>query len=76
MDGGKQRLNGETIAGMALVFMALLFIWAGTMNPVWEGIRLAAYLIMAIGIGFIVLGALTIRRTNHPSSHSEHSGRY
>jgi carbon starvation protein CstA len=76
MEGGKQRLNGETIAGMALVFMGLLFTWAGTMNPVWELIRPAAYLILAIGVGFMVIGALAIRRTNHPSTQSGHSGRY
>jgi carbon starvation protein CstA len=61
---------------MALVFMGLLFTWAGTMNPVWELIRPAAYLILAIGVGFMVIGALTIRRTNHPSTQSGHFGRY
>jgi hypothetical protein len=76
MEGGRQRLNGETIAGMALVFMGLLFIWAGMMNSVWELIRPAAYLILAIGVGFIVIGAMAIRRTNHPSTQSGHSSRY
>jgi len=65
--GGKQRINGETIAGIALVFMGLLFIWAGTMNPVWASIRIAAYVIMAIGAGFIAVGVVAIQRTNHPS---------
>ena len=72
---GKERMNGETITGIALVFMALLFLYAGTVNPVWATIMLADYLILAIGIGFIVLGVVTIRRHNNPSS--EHSkGRY
>jgi len=74
--GGKQRLNGETIAGIALVFMALLFIWAGTMNPAWAAILVADYLILAIGVGFIVLGAITIGRSNRPSSRSERASRY
>jgi hypothetical protein len=65
--GGKQWINGETITGMALVLMSLLFIWAGTMNSVWASIQIAAYVILAIGAGFIVLGVVTIRRTNHPS---------
>jgi len=66
--GGKQRLNGETITGIALVFMALLFLWAGTQNPVWARIMLADYLILAIGVGFIIVGAVAIRRTNNPQS--------
>jgi hypothetical protein len=66
--GGKQRINGETITGMALVILASTFIWAGTQNPVWATILIADYLIMAIGAGFIVLGVIAIRRTNRPPS--------
>jgi hypothetical protein len=66
--GGKQRINGETITGIALVFIALLFLWAGTQNPVWARIMLADYLIMAIGVGFIIVGVMAIRRTNNPQS--------
>ena len=66
--GGKQRINGETITGIALVFMGLLFIWAGTQNAVWASIALAAYLIVAIGVGFIIVGVMAIRRTNRPPS--------
>lgn len=65
---GKQWINGETIAGIALVFMAILFIWAGTQNPVWAKILLADYLILAIGVGFIIVGIMAIRRTNRPPS--------
>lgn len=64
--GGKQRINGETVAGMALVLLALVFLWAGTMNPVWATIMLADYVILAIGVGFIIIGVITIRRTNRP----------
>ena len=66
--GGKQRINGETIAGIALVFMAVLFLWAGRQNPVWASIMLADYLILAIGVGFIIVGVMAVRRTNHPTS--------
>lgn len=72
--GGKQRINGETIAGIALVFMALLFLWAGTQNAVWATIALADYLILAIGVGFIIIGVRAIRRTNRPPS--ERTGYY
>jgi hypothetical protein len=64
--GGKQRINGETIAGAALVFIAILFLWAGTQNPVWATIALADYVILAIGVGFIIVGVMAIRRTNSP----------
>ena len=71
---GKERINGETITGIALVFLAGLFLWAGTMNPVWASIMLADYVILTIGIGFIVLGVVTIRRSNRP--HSERTSYY
>jgi hypothetical protein len=72
--GGKQRINGETITGMALVFIALLFLWAGTQNAVWATIMLADYLILAIGVGFIAVGVRAIRQTNRPPS--ERTGGY
>ena len=72
MGDGRQRVNGETIAGIALVFLALIFIWASTQNPVWAAILPADYLILAIGIGFIVIGVITIKRTNHPERTSHY----
>lgn len=74
--GGKQRINGETITGIALVFLALLFIWAATMNAVWARILLADYVILAIGVGFIILGVITMRRTNRAHSEEGHTHNY
>jgi hypothetical protein len=74
--GGKQWINGETITGIALVFLALLFIWAATMNAVWAMILLAAYLILAIGVGFIVLGIITMHRANRTHSEEGHTSNY
>jgi hypothetical protein len=74
--GGKQWINGETITGIALVFLALLFIWAATMNAVWARMLLAAYLILAIGVGFTVLGIITMRRTNRMHSEEGHTHNY
>jgi hypothetical protein len=68
---GKQWINGETITGIALVFLAILFIWAATMNAIWARILLADYVILAIGMGFIILGVITIHRTNRPYSEEE-----
>ena len=73
--GGKERINGESIAGMALILLALIFIWAGTRNSTWASILLADYLILAIGAGFLALGMITIRRNNRSRMHpEEHSG--
>ena len=74
--GGKQWINGETIAGIALVFLALLFIWAATMNAVWATILLADYVMLAIGVGFILLGVITMYRTNRPPSGEGHAHTY
>ena len=80
MAGGtrKQWINGETITGIALVLMALLFLWAATMNAIWARILLADYVLLAIGAGFIILGIITIRRANraHTEEESGHSRRY
>ena len=65
-------INGETITGVALAFLALLFIYAGLVNSVWARILLADYFILAMGIAFIVLGVLTIRK-NRRNPVSEHS---
>jgi Flp pilus assembly protein TadB len=73
---GKEWINGETIAGIALVFLALLFIWAAIVNAVWARIVLAAYVILAIGSGFIVLGMITVRRANRMHSEEGHTHSY
>jgi putative Ca2+/H+ antiporter (TMEM165/GDT1 family) len=65
-------INSETITGVALAFLAVLFIYAGLVNQVWARILLADYFILAMGIAFIVLGVLTIRK-NRRSHVSEHS---
>jgi hypothetical protein len=65
-------INGETITGIALAFLALLFIYAGLVNSVWARILLADYFILAMGIAFIVLGVLTIRK-NRRNPVREHS---
>ncbi|MFL6525338.1 MAG: hypothetical protein ACJ70Q_04270, partial [Nitrososphaera sp.] len=57
--GGKQWINGETIAGIALVVLALLFIWAATLNAIWARILTVDYIILAIGVGFVILGIIT-----------------
>jgi putative Ca2+/H+ antiporter (TMEM165/GDT1 family) len=65
-------INGETITGAALSFLAFLFIYAGLVNSVWAKILLADYVILVMGIAFIVLGVLTMRK-NRRNPVKEHS---
>jgi hypothetical protein len=53
-----------------------VFIWAATMNAVWARILLADYVILAIGVAFIVLGIITMYRTNRPPSEEGHTHGY
>ncbi len=50
------KINGETITGIALIFLAILFIIAGTVNAVWALLFWADILILAIGVAFVILG--------------------
>ena len=59
-----ERINGETIVGITLVSIALLFLLAGSMNEVWAIIVPADYLILAIGLAFIALGVVTLVKHN------------
>src|SRR5919198_815547 len=71
-----ERINGETITGIALVFLAILFIYAGTVNSVWATIFPADFLILAIGAAFIILGMWDIRkkrRIGHVKEQGENS---
>ena len=66
-------VNGETLTGIALVALALLFILAATMNEVWAIILPADYLILAIGVAFIALGVVTsYKNTRHSHEESTH----
>jgi len=65
-----ERINAETIVGITLVLIALIFIFAATMNKVWAIILPADYLILALGVAFIALGVITTR-SNRKHSHEE-----
>jgi putative Ca2+/H+ antiporter (TMEM165/GDT1 family) len=71
-----EKINGETITGIALVFLAILFIYAGTVNNIWATIFPADFLILAIGAAFIILGMWDIRkkrRIGHVKEQGENS---
>jgi putative Ca2+/H+ antiporter (TMEM165/GDT1 family) len=68
-----EKINGETIAGIALVFLALLFLYAGSVNEVWAILIPGDYLILGLGIAFIALGVVTaIRNKELPQETTHH----
>jgi hypothetical protein len=56
-------INGETITGIALIFLSILFLYGGMTNEAWSLLIPADYLILGIGIGFLSLGIITTRRS-------------
>ena len=66
-----EKINAETLAGIALVLLALIFMFAATMNKVWAIILPADYLILALGFAFIALGVYTTRNNNRKHSHEK-----
>jgi hypothetical protein len=65
------RLNGETISGISLAFMAILFIYAGMVDPIWALGFPAYYVLLAVGLGVIALGFWTASNEKK-HSHTEH----
>lgn len=67
------RLNGETISGISLVFLAILFIYAGMVDAVWAVGFLAYYVLLAVGLGVIALGFWTANNEKkHPQTEHSH----
>jgi putative Ca2+/H+ antiporter (TMEM165/GDT1 family) len=71
-----ERLNGETIVGITLVFLAFIFIFAATQNEVWAIILPADYLILAIGVAFLALGVVTLIRNKKYAPEEEESAHH
>lgn len=71
-----ERINGETIAGCALAFLAILFIYAGQVNAVWAIALPADYVLLAAGIALIVLGRYTTMKSNRAGTHAEEHSHY
>lgn len=67
-----EKINGETIAGIALVFLALLFLYAGSVNEVWAILIPGDYLILGLGIAFIALGVVTVIRNKDLPQETTH----
>ena len=66
-----ERINAETITGIALAFLGILFIYASTVNVVWSRILPADYLIGHWPpLLFWVCGKYVRKRTNYVKEHS------
>jgi putative Ca2+/H+ antiporter (TMEM165/GDT1 family) len=61
------KINGEIITGIALIFLAMLFIYAASVNKLWKLILPADFLLIALGVAFIVLGYWDIRKYRNKS---------
>lgn len=66
-------LNGEIISGSALAFLAIIFIYAGQVNPIWAVALTADYVLLAAGLAVIALGIWTRRNANRMRRYEEHS---
>ena len=55
-------VNGETITGIALIFLSVLFLLAGMINEAWSLLITSDFMILAIGAGFLSLCIITIHR--------------
>ena len=56
------KINGEIITGIALIFLALLFISAAAVNSLWKMILPADFLLIALGVAFVVLGLWGLKK--------------
>ena len=66
-----EKINAETLAGIALVLVSLIFMLAASMNKVWAIILPADFLILALGFAFIALGVYTTSNNNRKHSHEK-----
>lgn len=65
------RINGESISGISLAFLAVLFIYAGIVHDVWAVGFPAYYVLLAVGLALIGLGFWTAsnEKKNAPAEH-------
>jgi hypothetical protein len=59
--GRISRLNGENIAGAAFLFFSFLLMMGGQVNAVLGLLYPAYYILVAAGIGLVLLGYRTYR---------------
>ncbi len=69
-----ERINGETLTGISLIVLSILFIGAAQVNAVWALVVTVSYMILAFGLAFLALGIVTlVRNRNKPEEkHASH----
>lgn len=53
------RINGENVTGAAFIFLSILFLAAGTVNPVIASVTVVFYVLVAAGVALALLGYKT-----------------
>ncbi|AIC14607.1 hypothetical protein [Nitrososphaera viennensis] len=62
------KINGENVAGAAFLFLASLFLAAGTINPVIASVAVVFYILAAAGAALVLLGYRTYRNEVRPTT--------
>ena len=65
-------INSEIIAGIAILMLGVIFLFAGYLNPAWALIFVADYLIIALGAATLGLGVWSFMNERKNPVHTEH----
>lgn len=65
-------INSEIIAGIAILMLGVIFLFAGYLNPAWALIFVADYLIIALGAATLGLGVWSFMYERKHPVHTEH----
>ena len=64
--------NSEIFAGLSILILGIVFIWAGLVNETWGAIMLADFVIVALGAATLGIGIWTSRYDAKHSVHTHH----
>jgi membrane-bound ClpP family serine protease len=64
--------NSEIFAGLAILILGIVFVFAGLVNTTWGEIILADFVIIALGAAILGLGIWTSRYDSKHSVHTHH----
>lgn len=64
--------NAEIAAGLAILLLGIIFIFAGLVNTTWGEIMLADLVIIALGAATLGIGIWTSRYDAKHSVHAHH----
>jgi membrane-bound ClpP family serine protease len=64
--------NSEIAAGLAILLLGIIFVFAGLVNTTWGEIMLADFVIIALGAATLGIGIWTHRYDVKHSVHTHH----